>query len=135
MTAIGEAFQRLRSGAIESGAFERCLLESVLYFPCWDSAEEPARGWRRTEDSDTFNPLIATREGIPVLPIFDDPNQIAPWLARRGDSSLANQLSFVTMHGRALLNSVADPVHVMIVLSDGSMIEFDRQQLDRLRNA
>lgn len=133
MAALCEAFHRLRSGEIDSEAFEQCLFDSVLHFPCWDSPEQPARGWRLTEDGDQFNPMIVTRDEVPILPVFDDANQIAPWLARRGDSNLAKQLSFVTMHGRALVKSISDEIHVLIVLSDGSNIEIDREQIVRMR--
>jgi hypothetical protein len=133
MAALSDAFSRLRSGGINADAFERSLAHAVLYFPCWNAPEQPNRGWRLSNVGESFEPMIITRDDVPIMPIFEDANQIGPWLSKRGDDELAKRLSFVTMSGGALLRSISPQINVLLVLSDGCMVEFDRLQLARMR--
>jgi hypothetical protein len=134
MPKLCESFVQLQRGEIDSASFERCLLDSILYFPCWDAPEQPQRSGRTTAVGERFDPLIVTRDDMPIMPAFDDSEMIKPWLERRGNTDLANQLTFVTMHGGPLISSMDDRVHLLLVLSNGNMIEIDRSQLARLRN-
>ncbi len=126
MTKLDKALAAAQQDQTKSDAFYSLFLNSDLLIPTREAAA-PEGGSRRTQEGESFSPIVVENEGVPFLPIFDRMERLQAW-------AQGQEITYVQMPAHALIRSSLDPkLHLALNVGTDHFKEFVPDELAWLR--
>ena len=126
MTELDKALAASLKDQAKSDAFYSLFLNSDVLIPTRDVAALD-NGIRRSQDGESFTPIVVENEGIPFLPIFDKMERLQAW-------AQGQEITYVQMPAHALIRSSLDPkLHIALNVGTPHFKEFVPDELVWLR--
>ena len=128
MTELDKALVAAQKDQAKTDAFYSLFLNSEVIIPTRDAAALEA-GVRRSQEGESFSPMVVENEGVPFLPVFDRKERLEAW-ARGQD------ITYVQMPAHALIRSSLDSkLHIALNVGTPHFKEFVPDELAWLRQA
>jgi hypothetical protein len=104
-TALDQHLAAAREDGSQADAYYELLLQSELFVPVWSAKVSPdAQG--RSQDGDSFAPVVIEMEGRRIVPLFDTQARLATWAER--------EIEFIALAGQILFE-ILDPAFEFVL--------------------
>lgn len=128
MTELDKALAAAQQDQAKGDAFYSLFLNSDVLIPTRDAAA-PESGSRRSQENESFSPIVVENEGVPFLPIFDRMERLEAW-------AQGQEITYVQMPAHALIRSSLDPkLHIALNVGTPYFKDFLPDELAWLRLA
>lgn len=128
MTELDKALAAAQQDQAKSDAFYNLFLNSDVLIPTRDTAT-PEGGIRRTQEGESFSPIVVENENVPYLPVFDRMERLQAWAQDQ-------EITYVQMPGHALIRSSLDPkLHIALNIGTPHFKDFVPDELAWLSQA
>jgi hypothetical protein len=128
MTELDKALAAAQQDRGKTDAFYSLFLNTDVLIPTRDVAAHGG-GSRRSQEGESFIPIVVENEGVPFLPIFDRMERLQAW-------AQGQEVSYVQMVAHALIRSSLDPkLHFALNVGTSYFKEFDPDELAWLRQS
>ena len=127
MTELDKALIAAQGDQAQANTFYNLFLNSDVFIPTYDAATTTESRMRRSQEGESFTPIVVENEGIPFLPIFDTLERLQTWAQGR-------EITYIQMPAHALIRSSLDPrLHIVLNVGTPHFKEFVPDELNWLR--
>jgi hypothetical protein len=126
MTDLDRALAESQKDQSKSDGFYNLFLNMDVFVPTHNPVITNQSRMRRTEEGETFSPIVIENENIPFLPIFSTLDRLQSW-------AKGQEITYVQMPAHALLRSSLDPkLHLALNVGTPHFKEFTPDEIDWL---
>lgn len=121
MSELDEVFAKaLKDPEKYQGEYYELFLNSVIYVPTWDIAEE--ENAHVLEEEQTIKPVILDFEGKKTIPIFDSEERLTEWAQGR-------EIGIAGLNGFDVISLLGSDFYLMLNVNSEYLKEFSPEEV------
>ncbi len=129
MTELDNALSAAQKDQAKSDSFYNLFLNSDVLIPTHYTTDPTGIEMRRSQEGESFAPIVVESNGVPFLPIFDKMERLQAW-------AKGQEIAYIQMPAHALIRSTLDPkLHLALNVGTPFFKEFAPDELEWLRRA